>query len=52
MQLVDSMPEPHCNLRKRSDHNTLIRDGKNEREPPNKRRKTSVGANNIVNLVS
>lgn len=50
VQLVDSMPEPRCNLRKRKDHNTLVKDGKYA--PEVKRRKVSTGSRGIEGLVS
>ena len=39
--LVDNMPEPRCSLRKRKDHNTLIRDTGYTGVPCQKRRKTN-----------
>ena len=44
------MPEPRCNLRKRKDHNNLVKDGKYA--PEVKRRKVSNGSRGIEGLVS
>ena len=53
VQLVDSMPEPRSNLRKRKDHNNLIKDDNYKGAPTAKRRKIDVDEfKSIEGLVS
>ena len=53
VQLVDSMPEPRSNLRKRKDHNTLVKDENYMGGPTSKRQKIGVDEfKSIEGLVS